>query len=401
MTATVVGANLTIKSNSLNATTYSQTTSSGASETISLSINQNGPQTIAIGGTKTTSDIITVTVYDAALSGGLKAVTYTVAAGDTIPTIATGLAAAINADTSLQGIGVSGAASGAVVTLTSNSLNATTLREVTSSGATETVALNVPANGTQTAVIGGTKTTGNTLTITVYDAGLSGGSKAITYTVLAADTLTSIAAGLASAITADSSLAAIGVSASNSGMVLSILSNSSNMTTYAKSTNAGATETVTLAPSSSASLYSYNNVNELTGIAAGGPMAFQGAANKALASSTINSANANLAWSQSFSGNTNLANGANSILVSGTDGSANIKTNNYQINLNGPANKSLTFDANGNMTGDGVKSYVWDAENRLIQITYPGSGNFSKFTYDSINGLVKILETASGSPRFN
>jgi hypothetical protein len=29
----------------------------------------------------------------------------------------------------------------------------------------------VPANGTQTALIGGTKTTGNTLTITVYDAG--------------------------------------------------------------------------------------------------------------------------------------------------------------------------------------------------------------------------------------
>ena len=191
VTASVVGANLTIKSASSNATTYSQNTNTGATETISLSINQNGPQTIAIGGVKTTSDIITVTVYDAALSGGLKAVTYTVASGDSLSTIATGLAAAITADTSLQGIGVSATASGTIISLVSNSLNATTLRESTSSGATEIMALNVPVNGTQTAVIGGTKTTGNTLTLTVYDAGLSGGAKAITYTVLAADTLSS------------------------------------------------------------------------------------------------------------------------------------------------------------------------------------------------------------------
>jgi hypothetical protein len=49
------------------------------------------------------------------------------------------------------------------------------------------------------------------------------------------------------------------------------------------------------------------------------------------------------------------------------------------------------------MTSDGTNSYVWDAENRLIQVTYPGSGNNSKFIYDGFSGLVKIVETSGGS----
>ncbi|MCC6981617.1 MAG: hypothetical protein IT343_25065, partial [Candidatus Melainabacteria bacterium] len=48
-------------------------------------------------GTKTTGNILTVTVYDAALAGGVRTVNYTVLAGDTLTTMATNLAAAINA----------------------------------------------------------------------------------------------------------------------------------------------------------------------------------------------------------------------------------------------------------------------------------------------------------------
>ena len=167
VTATSVGTVITIKSTSSNATTYSQSTSTNATETIALSINQNGPQTIALGGSKTTGDTVTVTTYDAGLAGGLEAVTYSVLSTDTLASIASGLAAAINADTNLQSIGASATSAATVVTLQSNSINPTTLRETTSAGATETVALNIPANGVQTAAIGGTKTTGNTLTLTV------------------------------------------------------------------------------------------------------------------------------------------------------------------------------------------------------------------------------------------
>ncbi|MDP3508980.1 MAG: RHS repeat-associated core domain-containing protein, partial [Candidatus Melainabacteria bacterium] len=397
ITATSVGTAITIKSTSSNATTYSQSTNVGATAIIALSINQNGPQTIAIGGSKTTGDTITITVYDAGLAGGLKAVTYTVLAGDTLTSIATGLAAALTADTNLQGAGISATSAGQVVTVQSNSINQTTLRETTSATATEQIALNVPANGVQTASIGGTKTTNDTLTVTTFDAGLPGGSQAIVYTVLAGDTLSSIATGLATAMNANANLTAVGVTASASSTILNIKSASINNTTYTKSLSGGATETITLAPATSVSQYSYNNLNELTAIAAGGATKFEATTNKALKSATVNSNPATLNWSKNFTGNASLSNGTNTVPVGATDGANNTVTNNYQVATSGPTSSTQTHDANGSMTSDGTDSYAWDAENRLIKITYPGSGNFSDILYDA-NGLQgQIVETRASS----
>ena len=73
-----------------------------------------------------------------------------------------------------------------------------------------------------------------------------GGAKAINYTVQTGDTLSSIATGLATAITADTDMQALGVNASTNGAVLSIKSTSSNITTYAQSTSVGATETISI-----------------------------------------------------------------------------------------------------------------------------------------------------------
>jgi RHS repeat-associated protein len=72
-------------------------------------------------------------------------------------------------------------------------------------------------------------------------------------------------------------------------------------------------------------------------------------------------------------------------------------TNNYQVAALGPSISSQTHDANGNMTSDGTNLYTWDAENRLIKITYLGSGNFSEILYDA-NGLQgQITETRLGA----
>jgi len=395
ITATSVGTAITIKSTSANATTYSQSTSAGATAIIALSINQNGPQTIAIGGSKTTGDTITITVYDAGLAGGLKAVTYTVLAGDTLTSIATGLAAALTADTNLQGVGISAISAGQVVTLQSNSINLTTLRETTSATATEQIALNVPANGVQTASIGGTKTTNDTLTVTTFDAGLPGGSQAIVYTVLAGDTLSSIATGLATAINANANLTAVGVTASASSTVLNIKSASINNTTYTKSLSGGATATLTLAPATSATQYSYNNLNELTTIAAGGATKFEATTNKALKSATVNSNAATLNWSKNFTGNASLTSGTNTVPVGATDGANNTVTNSYQIAATGPSSSTQTHDANGNMTNDGTNSYSWDAEDRLTKITYSPT-NYTIFNYDMFSRIVGIEETVTG-----
>jgi hypothetical protein len=58
---------------------------------------------------------------------------------------------------------------------------------------------------------------------------------------------------------------------------------------------------------------------------------------------------------------------------------------------------NYVYDADGNLTsGDGVKTYKWDAENRLIEIDYVGSTAKSQFTYNGIGQRRIDVETASG-----
>gem|GEM_PF-4622826 len=42
-------------------------------------------------------------------------------------------------------------------------------------------------------------------------------------------------------------------------------------------------------------------------------------------------------------------------------------------------------------------TFSFDAENRLIQITYPGTNNYSTFVYDGLGRNVSIVETSAGS----
>ncbi|OAF19868.1 RHS repeat-associated core domain-containing protein [Bradyrhizobium neotropicale] len=67
---------------------------------------------------------------------------------------------------------------------------------------------------------------------------------------------------------------------------------------------------------------------------------------------------------------------------------------NQLTNLSG---QPLTFDANGNLLSDGQRTYAWDAENRLININYPGqSGKQIAFLYDGLNRRTAIVSTPAG-----
>jgi RHS repeat-associated protein len=73
---------------------------------------------------------------------------------------------------------------------------------------------------------------------------------------------------------------------------------------------------------------------------------------------------------------------------------ATYNTLNQLTNLSGQA---ITFDAVGNVTSDGQRGYTWDAENRLLGITYPGvSGKATAFTYDGLGRRVTIASTPPG-----
>ena len=129
---------------------------------------------------------------------------------DTLSSIATGLKNAVNADAALSALGVTATNYGQVLTVRSTSETATTYEQSTNSGATEKIALCVNQNALQRIAISGTKTTGDTITITIFDHGLTNGFETLNYNVLSGDTLTSIASNIASSINANSALQNIG-----------------------------------------------------------------------------------------------------------------------------------------------------------------------------------------------
>lgn len=115
--------------------------------------------------------------------------------------------------------------------------------------------------------VGGTVTVGNVATINVNDAGLPGGTKAKSYTVIAGDTLAKIATGLANAVNGDSQLAALGIVAYLDAAVVSLSTSPGNATTFTGSTSGGATVTLTLAAGLNiTSSYGYDSVGNVNAV---------------------------------------------------------------------------------------------------------------------------------------
>jgi RHS repeat-associated protein len=73
---------------------------------------------------------------------------------------------------------------------------------------------------------------------------------------------------------------------------------------------------------------------------------------------------------------------------------ANYNNLNQLTNLSG---QTLTYDADGNLVSDGQRSYTWDAENRLIGISFPGqAGKATIFTYDGLGRRTTMSNTPGG-----
>lgn len=119
----------------------------------SQSINQwigNGSATI--GGTVLTlGNVVNLTVTSSALTGSPITVSYTLGAGETTTTIATGLAAAINANTVLQAAGISASSATNVVNPTYPTNLSVTWGQSVTGGGNETVTLSfvTPPHWTQ------------------------------------------------------------------------------------------------------------------------------------------------------------------------------------------------------------------------------------------------------------
>lgn len=87
-------------------------------------------------------------------------------------------------------------------------------------------------------------------------------------------------------------------------------------------------------------------------------------------------------------------------LVSATNASGNIdaKVNSLnQITSNNGA--AFKYDANGNLVNDGIRTYQWDAENRLIAVGYPADlTQATTFRYDGLGRRLAIVTTGGTMP---
>jgi RHS repeat-associated protein len=97
----------------------------------------------------------------------------------------------------------------------------------------------------------------------------------------------------------------------------------------------------------------------------------------------------------SFEGRTAVTPGDNTVTVEAIDENGNTTTNEYSVTVTGSGNEILVYDANGNLTSDGTRTFEWDPMNRCVAIN---QGTYrSEFTYNGLSQRVKIVEKESGN----
>jgi RHS repeat-associated protein len=133
---------------------------------------------------------------------------------------------------------------------------------------------------------------------------------------------------------------------------------------------------------------SYNERNQLLSTSGGGTMRWRGQIDEpgtvTFTAALVNGKPARMLAGNVFEAELEMAAGANAVTVQATDGSGNVTTKGYQVDV--PAGgTSYGYDANGNLTskveGSDTWGYEWNAENQLVRVSKNGS-EVARFAYD-------------------
>jgi hypothetical protein len=183
------------------------------------------PRVAAVGSltlstNPTNEDVLTLTLLNPVLPGGSLAVSIS-ASSDTTTTAAARLAAALTSNRIAMARQIFGSSLGAVLNVNQmGPVGNSTKLQFASTGSTTAVFSN-QANDLVT--VGGSVTADDVLTLRFTNSSFSGGHEDVAYTVLMADTTTTIATALAAGINADSVLEAAGISATSAAAVINVV----------------------------------------------------------------------------------------------------------------------------------------------------------------------------------
>ncbi len=171
--------------------------------------------------------------------------------------------------------------------------------------------------------------------------------------------------------------------------------------TYDPAGNIASKQVETSASDTTISTYNHNTLNQIS--SSGGtdgvkPITVRGSTNE---SATVklkpNLANhwkdARMLSGNRFEAEIGLTTGSNQIHIQAKDGSNNVSNYTYTLNLTASPAASPTYDADGNMTSDGVRSYEWDIQSRLMKITWDaGSNNTTEYRYNALGQRSEQIE---------
>ena len=132
-----------------------------------------------------------------------------------------------------------------------------------------------------------------------------------------------------------------------------------------------------------AQTFTTDAANQLNSVGRTGTFTLSGATPAPATNVTVNGQPAQIYNDFTFAcTNLSLANGANSFTSIAQNVYGLLATNTLTLSL--PTNVSLTYDNNGNLTNDGTRSFAYDADNQLTNVTLAGSWR-SDFVYDGMN----------------
>jgi RHS repeat-associated protein len=94
-----------------------------------------------------------------------------------------------------------------------------------------------------------------------------------------------------------------------------------------------------------------------------------------------------------FRGAVPIASGTNTLTVTATDPSGNTATRQYEVDSQGTS-KIFSFDANGNLTSDGTRTFEWDARNQLVAIQV--GLNRVEFVYNGTQRAIHRIRRDNG-----